>query len=287
MEKEMMDEQLVAIPQEEEFATLLREKYKDRHICIAWPSPELADYRFHHSLLQFIIQNGMYVRIGITNPVSSRVAVNRNIIVEEARKQGATDIMWLDADSVFPINGLLRLLNHDKDIACATTCRRKGNDRRAIATVDEGYVALPGRKLDSLKLVGFPFMLTKMSVFDKLDEYFKGIVPQDSYSKLGEKPPYFAEPPRWMVPDVDTSNDKLIGEDEYFCHFARKAGMEIFCDPALSMEIGHVGSTVFYIDPNQGVQEAKVDMKLGELETAKVLCEESLEKTYKPELAED
>ncbi len=270
----MNDEQQLAeqrvMANNEEFAALLREKYKNRKVCIAWPSPELADYRFHHSLLQFIIQNGIYIQIGITNPVSSRVAVNRNIIVEEARKQEATDIMWIDADSVFPINGLLRLLSHDKEIACATTCRRKGNDRRAIATSFEGYEPEPGRKLDPLKLVGFPFMLTRMSVFDKLDEYFKSIIPTEDYNKLLERPPYFAEPPRWMVPDVDTSNDKLVGEDEYFCHYARKAGMEIFCDPALSMEIGHVGSTVYYIDPNQGMQTAKIDMELGEAKTVKV-----------------
>lgn len=225
--------------------------FSKRRICVGWPSPELVDYRFIASLNDLFIQSAQFVPVGTTNAVSSRVAVNRNIIVENARQLQATDILWIDADSVFPVNGLLRLLQHDKDIVCATTCRRKGNDRSPVALPLDPANIQPYQKLVKMKLVGFPFMLTKMGVFDKLEK------------------PYFAEPPRRMT-DIDTGNDDVVGEDEYFCSNALKAGYDIWCDMELSMEIGHVGSEVYYIQQPQSVAQAAratIDLALGSIET--------------------
>jgi len=241
---------------DEELVAFLKEKYKDRKICIAWPSPEKTDYRFNHDMIQLITQNGLYLKIGIANEVSSRIALNRNKLVQDARNQNATDILFIDADTKFPINGLLRLLSHDKDIVGATTARRFGTgDLRPIGTpVFEG-VGEAGQVLFPMKLLGMPFMLVKMSVFDRLDEKFVewsgGIAQKGAI-------PYFAEPPRWMTPEIASKEEPfLVGEDEYFCFYARKAGFEVLCDEELSMLIGHVGSQVYYIQPEKGRMEAK------------------------------
>lgn len=203
----------------------LREKYANRHIVIAWPSSDRTDYRFNYSLLELICNNMPLLNIGVANAVSSRVTVNRNSCVEKARQLGGTDILWLDGDTKFPIGGLLRLLNHDKDIVCATTRRRDDRGYPVGVTMDGESGAML-----RMKLVGFPFMLTKMHVFDKLEK------------------PYFAEPPRKLFPEMDCAVDEVVGEDEYFCHFARKAGFDIWCDAELSTEIGHIGSDVKYIE---------------------------------------
>lgn len=227
---------------------------KKRKIAIAYPSPELIDYRFHSSLIELITQTSQFVPLGLTNAVSSRIAVNRNTIVDNARLLGATDILWIDADSMFPVSSLLRLLMHQKDIVCATTCRRKGTDRSPIALPVDIASIQPGQKLVSMKQIGFPFMLTSMKVFDKLDEL--GLAPDRSY---------FAEPPRWMMRKLDWpvgGEDALVGEDEYWCYLVRLAGFEIWCDMELSMEIGHVGTTVFYIEQNQQPAPARVDESL-------------------------
>ncbi len=226
---------------------------KKRKICIGYPSPEMIDYRFHTSLIEMITQTSQYVALGLTNAVSSRVAVNRNIIVDNARQLGATDILWVDSDSVFPISALLRLLMRDKDIVCATTCRRKGNDRSPVAQPVDFSTIEPGQVMVKMKQIGFPFMLTRMSVFDKLDEL-----------RLADDKSYFAEPPRWMMRKLGweiEGNDALVGEDEYWCQLVMKAGFDIWCDMELSMEIGHVGTTVFYIE-NKEESEAKVDIVL-------------------------
>ena len=95
---------------------------KNRKVCIGYPSPDLVHVDFTNDLIQLITQNSQYVRLGITNSMSSRIAQNRNIIVANARMMGdVTDILWLDADTKFPITGLMRLLMHDKDIVCAST----------------------------------------------------------------------------------------------------------------------------------------------------------------------
>ena len=61
-------------------------------------------------------------------------------------------------------------------------------------------------------------------------------------------------------PEMDVVNDALVGEDEYFCYYAREAGYDVFCDMELSTEIGHIGSNVFYISAeNTIVTPAKVD----------------------------
>lgn len=228
---------------------------KDRKICIGYPSPELVDYRFHSSLIELITQTAQFVSLGLTNAISSRVAVNRNTIVQNARALGATDILWVDTDSVFPISALMRLLMHDKDIVCATTCRRKGVNREPVALPLNMAEIKSNQQLVRMKQIGFPFMLTKISVFDKLDEL-----------KLSQDKAYFAEPPRWMMRKMGwdiAGTDALVGEDEYWCELVLRAGFDIWCDMELSMEIGHIGSTVFYIENQpESHANAKVDESL-------------------------
>ena len=177
-----------------DFSQIIRDKYKDRIICVASPSPERTDYRYNIALIELITQNIPFLQLRLHKAVSSRIAINRNNIVRDSRALGATDILWIDTDSRFPITGLIRLLEHDKDIVCATTCMRDGKGLPVGTPLDTGEQ----KTLVRMKMVGFPFMLTKISVFDKM------------------KSPYFAEPPRWCFPEMDIVKDDLVGEDEFF-----------------------------------------------------------------------
>ncbi len=228
--------------------------FSNRKIAIGFPSPDLISVEFHNSLIQLITQTAQFISLGLTNSVSSRIAVNRNTIVENARMLGATDILWIDSDSSFQPHALMQLLMHDKDIVCATTCRRKGNDRSPIALPIDFASLEPNQKMVKMKQIGFPFMLTKMSVVDKLDEL--GLAPDKCY---------FAEPPRWMMRaqglDVE-GDDALLGEDEYWCNLVLRAGYDIWCDMELSMQIGHIGSQVYYIENASVAGEVKVDETL-------------------------
>jgi hypothetical protein len=220
--------------------------FKDRKVCVAFPSPDLVHVDFCNDLMQLVTQSSQFVKLGLTNANSSRIADNRNTIVEHARQLACTDILWIDADTKFPISGLMHLLMHDKDIVCATTCRRKGTSRAPVATPLDYSTITPQQKLIQMRFIGFPFMLTRMTVFDKMDEM--GLAPDNVY---------FSEAPRWMMRKAGWNIEGdagLVAEDEYWCYLARKAGFEIWCDMELSMAIGHLGYDCFYIQ-NSG-QEA-------------------------------
>lgn len=224
---------------------------KDRKIAIGFPSSDTVPVAFHNSLIQLITQSAQFVALGLTNAVSSRISVNRNTIVENARKLGATDILWIDSDTIMPVHSLVKLIMHQKDIVCATTCRRKGTNREPVAVPMDIQSIEPGQILVPMKQIGFPFMLTSMKVFDKLDEL--GLAPDGAY---------FAEPTRSMMRKLGwdiKGADALVGEDEYWCELVLKAGFDIWCDMELSMEIGHTGYDVFYIENPESTPVAKVD----------------------------
>lgn len=231
---------------------------KERKIAIGFPSPDLISVDFHNALIQLITQTSQFVSLGLTNAISSRVAQNRNVIVQNARQLGATDILWVDSDSVFPVHSLMKLIMHDKDIVCATTCRRKGNDRSPVALPSKDQIIQPYQQLVKMRQIGFPFMLTKMSVFDKLDELNLA-----SLTESGQRA-YFAEPSRHMMRAAGweiEGQDALVGEDEYWCYLVQKAGFEIWCDMELSMEIGHCGAAIYYIEQSKEVSipSVKID----------------------------
>ncbi len=237
----------------QELPQSLADRFKNRKVVIGFPSPDLIDVHFHNALMQLVTQTSRFVPLGLTNAISSRITANRNAIIVQARQLGATDILWIDSDSFFPVNALMTLLMHDKDIACATTCRRVGNDRSPVAIPLDFASVTPYQKLVPMRHVGLPFMLTKMTVFDRLDEL--GLVKDQCY---------FAEPPRWMMKEegwITDSPDPLVGEDEYFCKLVLDAGFDIWCDMELSMQIGHVGSKIYYIE-NPEPPKATVDEAL-------------------------
>ena len=228
----------------EEILTQLREKYKDCRVVLGLPSAYLVDQRFNQDLWELHAQTSLVLPMGRANSIGSRIAYYRNKVVESAKILNATHILWIDADSRFPTNGLLRLLSHDKDIVCATTCSKEDADKAPIAEPMPDQHIEPYQKLVKMMTVGMPFMLTKMSVFDKM------------------RKPYFAEPPIWML---GQESDDLLGEDAYFCVMARNAGFDIWCDMELTMEIGHIGTCVNYVKQSEiAPSEAKVDIKLGE-----------------------
>ena len=232
----------------DDLARLVQSKYKDRIFCIATPMPEKTDYRFNVCLIEFITQNLNIFQMRLNQTVSSRICMNRNNIVANARAMNCTDILWIDADTKFPINAMLKLLTHDKDTVGATTCARDGNGAPIGTALEQGVQA----NIIKMKLLGFPFMLTKMAVFDKMDELW----PE-------RRQCYFAEVPRCDYPEMDVVNDPLVGEDEYFCYHARQAGFDVWCDMELSVEIGHIGSHVNYISAENTIApEAMVTEKL-------------------------
>ena len=172
------------------------------------------------SVINLLVYNNGKYQFSLANTISSRIAFNRNMLVTLAREQGATHILFIDADMTFPNNALDRLVAHGKDIVGATAARRKGRTDAVGNTLDGGPLHFD-EPLVRMELLGLPFMLIDLKVFEKL------------------RAPWFAEPP--------TEDGGLVAEDEYFCDAALAAGYDIWCDTKLSLEMGHIGSKIYYI----------------------------------------
>jgi len=173
------------------------------------------------SLIELMLYCFPYVQIAIANRISCRVAANRNALVEAARTSGATHILFMDADTVAPKEAAMQLLAYEKDVICATTCKRSEAETDPIGIPMDEENRVTNKKLIQMKFVGLPFMLINLKVFDKLQK------------------PYFAEP--------DDGKGDLIPEDTYFCNKLREAGFEIWCDMEMSVKIKHIGTKEYQI----------------------------------------
>lgn len=190
-------------------------------ICVGIPSGDMVHAGFLTSLMRLVLQS-KHLTLDFFNHRSSRITANRNEIVKFAKENNATHVLFIDADMTFPPYALTELLKYDKDIACATATKREEGPSDPIGVPCSADSAVTNKRLIQMDFVGMPFMLIKMSVFDKLKE------------------PYFCEP---------VINDELIPEDNYFCQEVRMAGVEIWCDLAISMEMGHLGIKEYKIAP--------------------------------------
>lgn len=177
------------------------------------------------------------IELLMANCCGSRITSNRNQLVKMAQRKGATHILFIDTDMIWPNDALQRLLTHGRDIVCATTCKRGDEEGIPIgcAIAQEGgkpgVVEVRGGLVE-MRLVGSCFMLIRMEVFDKI-----GL-------------PAYYEPP-------DAENGDAFGEDITFCKLATAAGYRIWLDYNLSAELGHLGDKVYQIKPKVTPLEEK------------------------------
>lgn len=164
------------------------------------------------------------IQIGGYKPASM------NNIVKEAQAGKYDYFMSIDCDMIFPPDGMIRLLDNNKDIVGANYSVRgnavNGNPREAVVKV----VGKDGKKLN-MQLsdlpnhlfkcfsVGNGFTLYKTTVFDEI--------------------PY-----PWFEARVDETGD-FSTEDVHFMAKAYKVGIDVFCNPKI--KIGHIGTTNYEV----------------------------------------
>lgn len=219
-------------------------------VLIGVPSHDMLHANFAMALAQMTFRIGAIrpVRIGIINVKGSVVHHQRNKIVAEAQRLGASKLLFLDSDMSFPMVTLERLLLSDKAIIGATYAQRtgghknlakpKGNERHDNANGVVQVDALPTGVL-----------LIDMKVFDSL------------------KRPYF----RFEYTEEDVAAGtppSERGEDYEFCRRAREAGIPVWCDVELSWEIIHWGEAGWRLDADLCGKDASMpDATLVQLES--------------------
>lgn len=159
-----------------------------------------------------------FIKMILNSTFGTGLAMNRIKLCRTAVERGCTHVLFLDDDMRIPMDTLVRLLQHEKDIVAANCARKELPPRSTAKGFDGNCVWTRARStgLESVASVGTGVMLISCAALQKLPQ------------------PWFCEDPM-----------KGVGEDVYFCHMARENGMEIFIDHDLSKHIGHMGSFEF------------------------------------------
>jgi hypothetical protein len=169
----------------------------------------------------------------------SMLTESRHKLVAEALYWGADYMLWLDADHVFPPDTLARLWARNKAVVGCNYARRctptaptavikvtddDGEDHKNLVyttreKVDDDLV----EEVDHL---GFGVCLMDMRIFDVMEARAE---------EKGEKSflPLF----RFETAENGVG---VIGEDVFFFNKIRDAGIKVYCDHALSWEVGHI-----------------------------------------------
>ena len=150
----------------------------------------------------------------------------RNLLAEKALELGATHVLFIDDDMIFPPEALIKLLENDVDIVCGLAFRKAppydpvifklyenedGNiDILATEKIKQGLVEVDA--------IGSAFVLIKRRVFEKMERpwYKWGDKSLGIYVKSGG-----------------------LGEDISFSLHAKRQGFKVYCDTDLI--IGHLG----------------------------------------------
>lgn len=130
---------------------------------------------------------------------------NRNRMVEQAKREGCSQLLFVDTDVLFGPDALTKVLKADKDIVGGRY------NKKAFPIVS----TVPGdfKELTSVPFVPTGFLLINMEVFETI------------------KAPWFG---------FDENADS---DDQYFCNKAIAAGYQVWCDPTI--QIGHLGQAIF------------------------------------------
>lgn len=139
----------------------------------------------------------------------------RNQIVKTFLESDCTHLLFLDSDTIPPINAIDRLLTHNKPIISALTpiieLSQTGMPYRKWNCVDENDEHMkPNTGVNKCKGAGGSCILIKREVFEKM------------------KPPYY----RFVYND-DSGKDVIVSEDIYFIINALSLGIETYADTSI------------------------------------------------------
>jgi len=150
----------------------------------------------------------------------------RQVLLDTAiRKHYADHIMWFDSDMTFPEDTIVRLLEHKKEVVCATYSKRVPpfhptafHNINPVEPVD-----ITGNGLVQINYTGLGCLLLKASVIDRVPG------------------PHF---PLIWHPATSTWQ----GEDMGFSELLTAHGFKIWCDLDLSRLMGHLGVQEFRVN---------------------------------------
>lgn len=185
-----------------------------------------------HSMFTFCLVNAIRyteaqgIPVVLDMDAGTVLSNQRQVLLDTATNiHQAEHIMWLDSDMTFPEDVIIKLLEHKKEVVCATYSKRVEpfhptafyniNPVEPVDTSNNGLV--------SVKYAGMGCFLMKASAIDDIPS------------------PHF--PLNWHAP-----SGTWHGEDMGLCDLLTENGIKIYCDLDLSRKIGHIGQQEFFVN---------------------------------------
>jgi hypothetical protein len=152
----------------------------------------------------------------------------RNNLVKTAVEVKADYLLFVDADMRFPKDTLKILMSHNKDIIGVNATTRS----EPVKPTAKNFVVNEDQSVDWI-----PIYSNAKSGIEKADGIGCGVMLVNTrVFKAMEEPYFYFE----QLP-----NNKLLGEDIYFCIKAKDAGFDTWVDHDLSKGIRHIGQYVY------------------------------------------
>src|SRR5574343_22120 len=197
---------------------------KKKHILIGVPSNGDWKTDFGLSLTNMCMKTLSYgdKEVSVASSRGSMLPRQRHELVMEARKVGATHILFLDCDMVFPDDTLDQLLFWDKPVVAANHVMTiiPSMPVTKVWREDQWEIVFTNKDSENLAevhRVGTGILLIQRSVFEKLRQ------------------PWFPFP--WCGDE-----DLYQGEDWTFSERIEEAGFPLYIDHNVSKEVAHVGN---------------------------------------------
>ena len=154
---------------------------------------------------------------------SCDIVSNRTFLVKESIKNGATHLLFVDSDMIFPDDTIPRLLAHKKKIVGCQYNKREF----PLVKVSEPLTKESETKLYEAKHNGLGVTLIDLSIFKD---------PKFGIGVDGKRSPWFSF-------GRDSEGALVMGEDVWFANVARDAGYSTWIDPTIRCL--HIGEYLF------------------------------------------
>jgi hypothetical protein len=166
---------------------------------------------------------------------SSLLPESRNRLVVEAINCEADYMLWMDADHVFPVDALLRLMGRSKLVVGCNYARRFTPTSPTASDLNDKLVWTTREKAEANEIEEVANMGLGLCLVD-----------MRAYAILERKAEADGKEHFWPLFTIPARPDGIgcIGEDVSYFQTLRDAGVKIFLDHGLSWDVGHCHETI-------------------------------------------